>query len=1008
MDKITLLDFKDDLIEFLTNELCAESKNFDFSSDALIFPGRRPAFYLRKALSQRLGRSYFPPKIFSIEEFISYLFQKINPQARPISLVEANFILYKIIKDLSLSQLNWQKELQLSAFFLWGKKIFEFLEELDKELISDKALLNVAANAQIGLEVPDYVNRLLENILQIRTQFHQELQRLKFTSCGFSYYQAAESIEHLLLDEFKEIIFCGFFALVEAEKKVFKYLVTEKNAKIIFQGNPEDFSILSDELNFFGKGKSFWKGKFRTRLPNIRLYECLNTESEVNCAKEILLDLKEKSKTALVLSEESALIPLMYQALSELNSPFNISLGYPLRRTPIWALIEAIFCAQERKKDELFYSIDYLRVMLHPYIKNIADKDLDGAVNRILIHRLEEVLLKRKQAFLNPSQLEEDLDFLNQVCLSAKRLTNTAVSVRALRQRLQLIHHLFFFTPFEIPATEFGGASRQKASRPLSGLFRTGFRFSKRGSLKDFVNLVEEMLLFILEKSTVSSYMFSGDTFQRFFQILKELASVVFVDNIEMESISFFELLRFYVYFSNIPFSGIPLKGLQVVGVLETRNLRFKNVIILDAQEGIFPKSSTTDSLVPEGILPCLGLPHYQKKEEIFRYHFFRLVNSANNAFILYRKPAENIGSRSRFVEEIIWMKEKEEKQLWDEKTKIKHPRFNINVRKRGFNIEKSKKITEVLKNFVFSPTAIDTYLRCPVRFYFRCILNLKEKERISDEPEAKDLGNFFHKFLADFFSRFQGRILALGDAEYEDFNQLKDKTFAQSFGKSKQNFLLKAVVDMRLAQFFCQQKNIKEKIRILGTETNLPFNKGKISFSLDKSRVFLKGKLDRIDERGSGKDKYITIVDYKTGGFSLPKKKLMELVSPSRQDLKETVGSFQLPLYIYLYEKAASPVRSNYTISQKGRDAPPNSVAGTSNGARKNRLPVFACFYSLKDNKEEFLFNRNGSRQIQHQILKHLKSLLKEILSPGVAFVRDDTDSQYCDFCPYSTLCKR
>ena len=195
--------------------------------------------------------------------------------------------------------------------------------------------------------------------------------------------------------------------------------------------------------------------------------------------------------------------------------------------------------------------------------------------------------------------------------------------------------------------------------------------------LIDFVKATQEILYFILKKSTVYLDVFSGEAFNRFLTILDSLGQSLFKDEQIKGKATFFELLKICLSFEKIPFSGTPVHGLQILGLLETRNLKFGNLLILDLNEGILPKTDRGESLVPEGIFPILGLSHYHKKEQIMRYHFRRLVGSAKNVFFFYQTCSRNNESRSRFVEEIIWQDEKRDRKLYDSKN-IKRIEFNM------------------------------------------------------------------------------------------------------------------------------------------------------------------------------------------------------------------------------------------------------------------------------------------------------------------------------------------
>jgi len=968
MGRIYTVGFQDDIIDTVVHYLLNEDKDdvFDFSSFAIVFPGRRPQFYLRRTLANQMRQAYLPPRIFSIEEFIQYLAKK-NFQRKhgrdsfqPISLVDACFLIHKIIQNLGLSYFDWQKQLELEHFFLWARKIFQFLEELNKEFISEKQLLNLQDNAEIGLPLPDNINQLLENISQIHNDFHKFLEKNNLTTEGFNYYKVAQTIDKISLSEFKKIYFVGFFALNACEKIIIKNLLEKEIAILFWQRDKDKWAIFEELEKFFAiRPEQIKKNKIPDgNYPRIQIYEGFDTHSQIKGVRDALSNLKNPESTCIVLPKAEALMPLLYQGLPSDLVDYNISLGYPLKRTPIYALIDMIIQAQEKKRqDGSFYAKDYLKIVMHPYVKNIGDDRLKPDITRILIHKIEEALLGmdnsiglQKRSFIKLEEIEEN-PLLFQIVAAIIRDSSIAqVEPADLRNQLKLIH--------------------QQVLRAFDNCF----------TLFDFVKATKAILYFILNKSKVFSDIFSGEIFNRFLAILDSLEQSFFrTEEIRRRS-SFFELLKICLSSENVPFTGTPARALQILGLLETRNLKFDNLFILDLNEGTLPKIDKGESLVPEGIFPVLGLLHYHKKEEIIRYHFRRLIGSAKNVSLFYRTCIKNNESRSRFIEEIIWDEEKKQGRLYDS-GKIKHIEFQLIPKKEEFSLRKTPQTLRLLKNSIFSPSSLDTYLGCPARFYFRYCLGLKQKEDISEEFEASDIGNFLHELLLDFYSLFLNKDVRLDDSAYKYLFELKEKKLKDFLiHNTGERFLLSKVIDYRLENFFRQESRRKEGIIILYLEQELPLGKERIKLDTEYGPAYLKGKLDRVDERIFNGKKKTVVIDYKTGQYNLPKRNIARQNLIKREDIKKAIGSFQLPLYIYLY----------------------------SEFKKTSTLNLEASFYSLREIKEEFLFGNNNQEELYKIYLMAAKRISSEILCPEIDFVRDDSDEHYCQWCPFAALCKR
>ncbi len=972
MGKIYTVDFSIDIIDLLADFLLEQRKenNFDFSSFAVVTPGRRPQFYLRKALAKHINKAFFPPRIFSIEEFIQYLAKKTaqsNKQpgsSQPICLTDACFLIHKSIQELKLTYLDWQRQLEFKHFFLWARRIFRFLEELDKELISERQLLDLEENAQIGLPLPDYINQLLGNINQIHQQFHRCLEENNLTTSGFNYYKVAQTIERIRLDEFKQVYFVGFFALNACERKIIKYLLERDLAILFWQRDEDRWSIFEELEDFFAirpervKLSNYRPAGNRSSRPKIQIYEGFDTHSQIEAARGVLVNLKDLSQTCVVLPQADSLMPLLYQGLPFNLTEYNISLGYPLKRTPIYALINMIMQLQERKRqDGSFYAKDYLKVLMHPYIKNIADQRIVPEMNRIMIHKIEEALLGideriglQKKAFIKLEEIEEAALIFQVAAQVIHGSQGAQIEPGVLQNHLRLIHKRFL-NAFEGCLT-----------------------------VLDFAQATKEILYFILKKSSVVSDVFSGEVFNRFLSILDSLGNSLLKHEAIRDKTTFFELLKINLSLEKIPFSGTPVRGLQILGVLETRNLKFKNLVVLDVNEGVLPRTDKGESLVPEGIFTILGLPHYHKREQIMRYHFRRLLGSAENVFLIYQTCSKDKESRSRFIEEIIWNEEKRSKKLYSLE-KIKQVAFKIMPTKQGFSLSKTPQTLKILKENVFSPTSLDTYLHCPAQFYFRYCLGLREKEEITEGLEASDIGNFLHCLLRDFYSLFLNQTVKLDNKASQYLFELKEKKFKEFFPeRTGERFLLSRIIDYRLKFFLKQESARRERIKILYLEQELPIEPERIKLQTQYGPVYLKGKLDRVDERFLDGRRRIVILDYKSGAYNLPKRAINEDALSSRREIKRAIGSFQLPIYIYL-------------LCQSRKLSPSE---------------VEASFYSLRQIKEEFLLGDNKPDELYKIYLTAASRILSEILSVDSDFVRDDSNEYYCRWCPFPGLCKR
>jgi len=309
--------------------------------------------------------------------------------------------------------------------------------------------------------------------------------------------------------------------------------------------------------------------------------------------RDILKGLGPTDNSVVVLPDASGLIPLMSE-ISGVCGDFNVSLGYPLKRSSVYSLFEAIARAQQTKKDGRYYAPDYLRALSHPLVKNLRFIGNDPSITRILVHTIEEIITGIEEAdfsgclFVDPTAIAVSHDVYD-LALSRMKHMNVSVSREELEVLLRQLHTLLF--------------SSWVSVRTFDG----------------FAKSIEQVLQVLLEKSAIDNYPLNLKIVERIMSITEEFASASFGS----EPFAQNELFK---VFSNrlgsemVNFSGSPLKGLQVLGLLETRSLNFKNVIIMDTNENKLPALKIAQPLIPREIMVRLGLNQLEQEEEIQRY----------------------------------------------------------------------------------------------------------------------------------------------------------------------------------------------------------------------------------------------------------------------------------------------------------------------------------------------------------------------------------------------------
>lgn len=940
MGKIIEIPFSQSLIKFVAERLLEGEGKSNFSSMSVVFTHRRPAFYLRQMLAERLSQPFFPPRIFSMDDFMAFLASRLAPGRTRINNLDSAYLLFQVVTK--IPENPWQGSASFSEFLFWGLKLDRVIEELDIELIEEERLKSLELVENWEPEVVRKAAHLMQHLTQIRHLFHSLLEERNLTTRGRDYARAVESIKEGYPIPFSTIYFAGLFALTRAEKMVVQHFLKEPRVRLVRQNDGTAWTPFQ-EMDAWAEKEEV--GEISPSSPEISLHSAFNTHSEVMGLKNILLSEKaDYEKTAIVLPEPEPLIPLLSEVMTALQTDYNITMGYPAVRTPVYALLNLFINLQEKKIGDAYYVQDYLALLMHPYIKNIRHT-LEPIHTRILIHSVEEVLLSQSKTFIELSEIEERLEIFDRAAQMARR----EIPLQNFKDALAAIHDIFV-----------------RKTAGIKTLAHLGNRF-------------EEILTFLLRHSPAAHYPFSGEFFQSFFILLDKIKNSLLKDEEFKEPKDLFDLFRHVAGEERISFQGVPLKGLQILGLLETRGLNFDCVFLLDANEEVLPSVESFDSLLPLPVRAALGLPLHYQNEEIYGYHFHHLISSSRRAHIFYRQTEKDF--RSRFVEKLVWEREKRAGQTGV--LKAEPVELNVSLRPSPrFEVPKSPELLDVLREMSFSPSELNSYLLCPAQFYFARVLRLEEKEGILDEQDSARVGVVLHKILERLYRPLAGKGI-MEEKEYtyleKSLPRVLDDVFAETFGELRgESYLLKEIALNRLKKYILWEKGqLINGISIISVEEPLS-----CSLKLkDRTVVRLTGRADRIDRYGC-EGEYM-IVDYKSGRDLIRHSfKAFEEVFHCREEMREKIKSIQLPFYAFLYHKA--------------RSLPLEGI--------NSRL------ISLRTAGEEILFDEGIDRKkvLEDVFLPTLRNLIQEILNPEIPFRRDDRNEETCRYCSFLSFCHK
>ena len=936
---ILLLSPSENLVEKSAEQLIGIEK--DYSPNLVIFPGKRPSHFLRKVLADKEKSSFIPPLILSIDEFIEHVHdESLGLGGRKLEAIDAISILYTI-HAVSPENLGRKSFLTPDTFFPVGLKLYNDLEELHIEGVPPEKVKEIDSIAD-G-DIPETTAKRLQSLSHFYEAFYKRVEEAHFSTRSSRYRVVSESIDRLNLDRFEKVILAGFFALTESEKKIFRSLLEKGNTLFIFQEGEGMKRKLSD------LGITAIRN-FNVAEPEIHCYKSPDSHGQVLGVSTLLkkkIDRKERidENTVIVLPSSETLLPLFHQTLNLLDPDnYNVSLGYPLQRTPLFGFFNHLMEVVATMSGDRLYVPYYLQFVLHPYTKNIYFQGRAN-VTRILFHAIEKTLTeKRTKKFLSLSELENDEAIVDSIKEKVIKV-EPGITLKMMREHLDAIH---------------------------THTIRKMLSFKDVG---DFARRLKEVVEYIYQNSTAPLHPFFYPYAESFVTQLDILSKSLMNEVQFQEAGSYFALFKKYIMTSYTPFAGTPLRGVQVLGFLETRNLKFENVLFLDANEGILPDTTREDSFLPFKARQMLGLPTYLDREEIMSYTFNTLIGGAKEGHLFWVENDEK--EKSRFVEKLLWERQKREEKR-DDKRYVHTIQYAVSLKEKNPRpINKSLEMIKFLREYPFSATSLNTYLHCPLQFYFEYVLGLREREVVSEEFEKEEIGSFVHLVLSEYFKGRIGSMLTEKEMNLREFGKIFHKHFEEQYGKDPAGeiYLLRNQVKRHLEDFIKNYQLVKIKefrTKILELEREIHVKKDSFKF---------RARLDRVEKR----DDRTVIIDYKTSAnrntLTINYNKL-DLTN--RDSWCKAIGSLQLPFYLLAYSTLTGekPEKIDCMFLLLGRARIDSDI----------EVPLFK-------NEAEFRENFGNLTEV-------IFSLLREIVSPDQAFIPTIDPKNNCGRCAYGYIC--
>jgi len=925
----------------------------------IVLPNRRAALFLKEHLAAEAKQTIFAPEIFSTEDFIYKL-----SGLQIIDNTELLFELYSIYKETPSPETD-----TFEAFSKWAPALIADFNEIDRYQADAKQLfINLSSIREIenwslnskeltGFQL-NYI-RFWESLGVYYFRLRDKMQKENKAWQGLAYRFVSEHIDELAgRQEWKKICFAGFNALNASEEKIFSQLLRSGKAELYWDADEYYLNDPGQEAGKFlrkhksefddGKNPFRWIGNTLAAEPkNIRIIGTAKNITQAKLSGTLLHELQKKNtslrSTALVLADENLLFPVL-NSIPDTITEINVTMGYPLRSTPMTSLFHLLFqlhvnaekFSKGRKEEKRFYHTDITSLLRHPYLHQVfRDSELiPGLCKYILDNNIIFIGFRQIEKFCLEKFAEEWPDLM-PLLITWNSIND---SFKALELLILQLRSTFI-------SKSAGGTKKQHANVETELLFQFSVFLKRLHSLCHSYGHVSEL-----------------KTLQTLFAQL--------ANN------------------STIPFYGEPLSGLQVMGMLETRTLDFENIILLSANENILPSGKTQNSFIPFDLKKLFGLPQYNDKDAVFAYHFYRLIQRAKNIFLLYNTESDKFGDgeKSRYITQLVNELAKANPSIIIEESLLELNYGNEEAETQTVTVSKDEAVMEkilILAERGLSPTLLNTFRKCPLKFYLHYIAGIRETEEVEEEIGADTMGTVIHEALEMLYAPFAGKSVGAADlaAMKEGLEEKVKTVFSRYFPteaiRSGKNLLAFRVSLKFIRNFLSREEellNLGGSLFITELEKEM---KGIVE--INGVRVNIKGKADRIDRTAKG----IRIIDYKTGKAEdreLTVKDWNELLTDYRLD-----KSFQLLCYAWLYNSERSqqeePLLSGIITFRE-----------LSAGLKTVSVP----------GKKEYL---DQSALEEFEIV--LRELISELFRKESPF-KQTNEIKNCEFCAFKTLCKR
>ncbi|WP_432412375.1 PD-(D/E)XK nuclease family protein [Rasiella sp. SM2506] len=789
-----------------------QEKQENLSDCIFILPSKRAGGFLKNLLRQQATTTTFLPKIISIEDLIQEL--------SGLEIIDATELLFKSY-EVYKNTASYQEKESFDGYSSWAITLLNDFNEVDRYLLDPHQFFNYLGSIKslerwnVTSEKSSFIKSYLEfwkELPEFYNKLKEELIQQNIAYQGLVYREAVRNTEqYLQAQPTQQHIFIGFNALNAAEQQIAQAFLETGHSDIYWD----------TEKIFLDNHKHSASLFFRNYLKEWNYFK----NNSLNFISNNYT--QPKTITSVACSKNSAQIKYTGQLLQSY--------------TPEKLNHTAIVLADE----------SLLLPLLHSLPQNVTQVNVTmGAALKnfpvaIFFETWIAVHKKNSQIFY----FRDILKIIGSPI--ATQLANSHHIINSITQQNR--SHYTLPQILEI--------SKEKDKNILSLLFGT-LENSPTKALEVFNQIIQ-----ILRKNP-NAYVIEKVALHKLHTIIEELKALgkkyKHLANLATLEDLFTELIAI----TTIDFKGEAFSGLQIMGVLETRVLDFENIILLSVNEGVLPSGKSNASFITYDLKKQFKLPSYIEKDAIYSYHFYHMLHRAKDVTLLYTNFTEglNSGEKSRFILQLE-IEGHEQHTFLEQSVSPK-----VSIQQTSLKtIDKTEKIqdrlTEIAKKG-FSPSALTSYIRNPIDFYYQKILKVNEFNEVEETVAFNTLGTIVHDTLQHLYEPYVNSVLTK-----EILRTIKTKVVLEVAKQFSENFkggdiskgknliifeVAKRYVENLIAQDTTEVEN-GNTIKILHIESNLVF---KLDIPELDFPVSIHGKVDRVDSYNG----QMRIIDYKTG----------------------------------------------------------------------------------------------------------------------------------------------